>query len=168
MVLVTSTKRTKESPSCVVAPLQVTKYLIWKQVASRSQCRSPPWVCVSGEIWWLAIEVALWCCVGKLETLWFHPQHEDAVQREASSLLSQSRNSLWRPLTVEETYPWFLFCAQAKAARAESSNSKTEHFLTKGDVALLLYLLSPWSLSQAGKQHPKVRTQSKTGELHLV
>lgn len=50
----------------------------------------------------------------------------------------------------------------------KSSNSKTEHFLTKGEVALLLYLLFPWSLSQAGKQHPKVRSQSKTGELYLV
>lgn len=50
----------------------------------------------------------------------------------------------------------------------KSSNSKTEHFLIKGEVVLLLYLLFPWSLSQAGKQHPKVRSQSKTGELHLV
>lgn len=33
----------------------------------------------------------------------------------------------------------------------KSYNSKTEHFLTKGEVALLLYLLFPWSLSQAGK-----------------
>lgn len=108
------------SPSGVVALLQDTKYLIWKQVASRSQCRSPPWVCVSGERWWLAIEVALWYSVGKLETLWFHPQHKDVVQREASSLLSQSRNSLWRPLTVKEKYPWFLFCTPARAARAKS------------------------------------------------
>lgn len=169
MLLMTSTKRTKESPSGVVAPLQDTKYLIWKQVASRSQCRSPPWVCVSGERWWLAIEVALWYSVGKLETLWFHPQHKDAVQREASSLLRQSRNSLWRPLTVKKTYPWFFVLHTGKGSQSKkSSNSKTERFLTKGEVVLLLYLLFPWSLSQAGKQHPKVRSQSKTGELHLV
>lgn len=60
------------------------------------------------------------------------------------------------------------FCIPAKATPAtESSKSKADNFLTKRKGALLLYFLFPWTLSQAGKQHPKVRYQSKMGELHL-
>lgn len=72
-----------------------------------------------------------------------------------------------QPIDKETRQPQLLFCRSAKAARAGApSKSKRDHFLTQ-KKRLVSYFLFPWRLSQAGKQHPKVRSKLKRWELHL-
>lgn len=96
---------------------------------------------------------------GKAGNAQVHPlKQEGGIQNAASSLPNLSRNYLWRPLTEG---------GNSQSSSIIQEQSKTDSFLTKGGVAYLLYFLFPWSLSQAGKQHPKVRSKSKMWELPL-
>lgn len=107
-----------------------------------------------------------WFSVGKLSTHRFSSQDRRGFHRGASSPRPEQTCSAMHP-PDKETQPRLCSMGQQRQPERESHpKAKRDHFLMH-KKKLMSYLLFLWRLSQAGKQHPKVRSKLKRWELHL-